>query len=404
MLAAGLIPLVLAELYGWRLSYFTMTVLMGIGVAGALLAPREQQHIVREIPTGGVPSRPVSDRIEWVVRLLVLALGALIMGSGLMGNVSLLANMATALGLGGLAESLTGLWRGGVWVHLPAAAVGLGVIVLAAWPLPGRKTRPGVYLSTGLGEPVVQFFDRFGSIAGPILALICLYRVADFVLNVMNPFYIDLGFSLIEIGEVRKVLGVIMTSLGVVAGGFLVARFGVLKAMVLGAFLGPLSNLVFAWLATQGASLSALAIAIGVDNVAGGICGTALIAYMSSLTSIGFTATQYALFSSLYALPGRLIASQSGRIIESAARNAENGGVFAPLTGLFGRLPAGAYAEGAATAGVAPAALGAGYIVFFLYSTLIGVAAMVLVFYVAARQPAAEAAARRAADEAEPPA
>ena len=404
MLAAGLIPLVLAELYGWRLSYFTMTVLMGIGVAGALLAPREQQHIVREIPTGGVPSRPVSDRIEWVVRLLVLALGALIMGSGLMGNVSLLANMATALGLGGLAESLTGLWRGGVWVHLPAAAVGLGVIVLAAWPLPGRKTRPGVYLSTGLGEPVVQFFDRFGSIAGPILALICLYRVADFVLNVMNPFYIDLGFSLIEIGEVRKVLGVIMTSLGVVAGGFLVARFGVLKAMVLGAFLGPLSNLVFAWLATQGASLSALAIAIGVDNVAGGICGTALIAYMSSLTSIGFTATQYALFSSLYALPGRLIASQSGRIIESAARNAENGGVFAPLTGLFGRLPAGAYAEGAATAGVAPAALGAGYIVFFLYSTLIGIAAMVLVFYVAARQPAAEAAARQAADEADAPA
>lgn len=87
-----------------------------------------------------------------------------------------------------------------------------------------------------------------------------------------------------------------------------------------------MSNLVFAWLATQGHDLTALFVSIGVDNLATGYAGTALIAYMSSLTSIGFTATQYALFSSLYALPGKLIASQSGKIVEASARAADAGG------------------------------------------------------------------------------
>ena len=161
-----------------------------------------------------------------------------------------------------------------------------------------------------------------------MLALICLYRIPDFVLNIMNPFYLDLGYSLVEIAEVRKIFGVGMTMFGVFAGGVAVARYGLLRAMVIGAFAGPLSNLLFIWLAVQRHSLFALFAAIGLDNVAGGFAGTCLIAYMSSLTSVGFTATQYALFSSLYAIPGRLIASQSGRIVESAARFADSSGPF----------------------------------------------------------------------------
>jgi PAT family beta-lactamase induction signal transducer AmpG len=161
--------------------------------------------------------------------------------------------------------------------------------------------------------------------------------------------------------------------------------------MVIGAFASPLSNLVFAWLAIQGPELSALFIAIGVDNVATGYAGTALIAYMSSLTSAGFTATQYALFSSLYALPGKLIASQSGRIVEASARAAEGGGPFEALKGLFVALPSTSFAQGAVTAGVSPAGLAAGYVVFFLYSTLLGVAAIVLAFIVAARASGAPA-------------
>jgi len=134
--------------------------------------------------------------------------------------------------------------------------------------------------------------------------------------------------------------------------------------------------------------------------VASGFAGTALIAYMSSLTSIGFTATQYALFSSLYALPGKIIASQSGKIVEASARAADAGGPLSGLKGLFANVPPGTLVEGAVKSGVTPAGLGAGYITFFLYSTVIGVFAVLLAFYVAARQPRVEA--EYAAREQEP--
>jgi PAT family beta-lactamase induction signal transducer AmpG len=152
--------------------------------------------------------------------------------------------------------------------------------------------------------------------------------------------------------------------------------------MVIGAFAGPLSNLLFIWLARQGHDLFALFAAIGLDNAAGGFAGTCLIAYMSSLTSAGFTATQYALFSSLYALPGRLIASQSGRIVEGAARAADADGVLSGLKGFFADLPPESFAAAVERSGVGPAALGTGYAVFFAYSALIGVFAIGLAFAV----------------------
>jgi PAT family beta-lactamase induction signal transducer AmpG len=256
---------------------------------------------------------------------------------------------------------------------------------MACWPIPGRPTRPGAYLAGSFGAPLKDFFERFAGSAMLILALICVYRLADFVLNIMNPFYLDLGFTKTEIAEVRKVFGVVATTIGVFFGGLSVARLGLIRTMVLGAFASPVSNIVFAWLATQGHDLGALFIAIGVDNIATGYAGTALIAYMSSLTSAGFTATQYALFSSLYALPGKLIASQSGRIVEAAARASEAGGPLAALKGLFLGLPPESFVAGAATAGVSPEGLGAGYVAFFLYSVAIGLAGIILAFVVADR-------------------
>jgi len=127
----------------------------------------------------------------------------------------------------------------------------------------------------------------------------------------------------------------------------------------------------------------ALLIAIGIDNIVSSFAGTCLIAYMSSLTGVGFTATQYALFSSLYSLPGKIVASQSGRIVEAAAKSAENGGLFAPLKTLFAHAPPQAFATAMAKSHVSPAALGAGYLVFFIYAGLVGVAAMVLAAVVA---------------------
>src|SRR6202008_2602172 len=98
------------------------------------------------------------------------------------------------------------------------------------------------------GNPLADFFSRYGRDAGLILAMICLYRISDFVTNIMNPFYLDLGFTLTEIAEVRKVFGVFMTMAGVFAAGFAIVRFGLMRSLLVGAFAGPLSNLVFAWL------------------------------------------------------------------------------------------------------------------------------------------------------------
>lgn len=387
IVASGYGALRLADLYGWQLSYGVMAALMAIGVAAVLLAPREKAHNVRPIPIGDLPSRPALEWIEWLLRLALIVVAGLIIGSGLTGKPDLMLSLiGSPEGLQPLADAWTSKTTG-AFVQVGAVAVGLLLLVVACWPAPGVKTRPGAYLAGSFGEPLRDFFVRFAGVAGLILALICLYRLSDFVLNLMTPFYLDLGFTKTEVGEIQKVFGIIMSAVGIFFGGLSLARLGLMRSLVIGAFAGPLSNLVFAWLATQGPDIGALMVAIGVDNIASGFAGTCLIAYMSSLTSAGFTATQYALFSSLYALPGKLIASQSGRIVEGAARNADAGGMAASLKSLFVGLPPNALVEGAAKTAVTPAALGAGYVTFFLYSTLIGVAAIVLAFIVARKQP-----------------
>jgi PAT family beta-lactamase induction signal transducer AmpG len=156
--------------------------------------------------------------------------------------------------------------------------------------------------------------------------------------------------------------------------------------MVVGAFAGPASNLLFIWLALQEHNLMALFVAIGLDTVAGGFAGTCLIAYMSSLTSAGFTATQYALFSSLYAIPGRLVASQSGRIVEGAARMADDGGILSGIRNMFATYAPDNFAAAVERSGVTPAALGTGYTVFFAYSALLGVFGVALSLAVLRRQ------------------
>jgi PAT family beta-lactamase induction signal transducer AmpG len=378
MIVAGAVPLLLAQSYGWNFSYAVMGALMGVGIVAVLAAPREARHSIRPIETGGVRPAPVRDALEWFVRLAIVLIGALTLGSGLSANAGILARVLDYLGAAGLAKSILSAWSSPsrVWIHLAAVIVGFGVIILAATPFPGARTRPGVYLLSALSDPLRDFFTRYRTSAGLILALICLYRIPDFVLNIMNPFYLDLGYSLVEIAEIRKIYGVAMTMFGVFAGGVAVARYGLLRATVIGALAGPVSNLLFIWLAVQEHSRWALLAAIGLDNIAGGFAGTCLIAYMSSLTSAGFTATQYALFSSLYAIPGRLLASQSGRIVESAARLADGGGMLAGLKALVATQAPTNFATALERSGVTPAALGAGYIVFFAYSALIGVFAL----------------------------
>jgi len=390
MIVAGVVPLAMSEYVGWHASYALMAALMLAGVAGVLGAPREASHTIRPIPTEGMPAAPGRDALEWLLRLGLFVLGAIVLGSGLAGNASLLAAGLKGLGLPELGAAVAAAWAAkpsGVFAQLGGVLAGFAVIVLAALPLPGVQTRPGRYLGVALGEPLANFFARYGRNAGLILALICVYRLSDFVLNIMNPFYLDLGFQKLQIAEVRKVLGVVMSVLGVGLGGVAVARLGLMRALVIGAFASPLSHLSFAWLATQGPQVWALSTAIGIDNISSGFAGTCLIAYMSSLTGEGFTATQYALFSSLYALLGKLVASQSGRIVEGAAAMADRGGAFAGLKGLFANLPPQAFAHALEKSHVSPQALGAGYVVFFGYAALMGAFGVALTLVVAARTP-----------------
>jgi PAT family beta-lactamase induction signal transducer AmpG len=388
IIVAGAVPLLLAEAYNWNLSYAVMAGLMTIGIVAVLAAPREASHAIRPIHAEGIVPAPALEALEWAARLAILAAGALILGSGLAANAGVLARVLGSLGAAGARDAVLAAWVSDarVWVQLGAVLAGFAVIVIAALPLPGTRTRPGVYLSSALADPLRDFFSRYRATAVLILGLICLYRIPDFVLTIMNPFYLDLGYTLVEIAEIRKFFGVFMTMLGVFVGGVAVARYGVLRAMVIGALAGPVSNFLFVWLAFQEHSLFALFVAIGLDNVAGGFAGTCLIAYMSSLTSVGFTATQYALFSSLYAIPGRLIASQSGRIVEAAARMADGGGTLSALKGLVATHAPENFATALDRSGVTPAALGSGYVVFFTYSALIGVFAVLLSLAVLRRQ------------------
>ncbi|MDX6804485.1 AmpG family muropeptide MFS transporter [Terrihabitans rhizophilus] len=387
MIVAGALPLILAQHFSWNLSYAVMAGLMGIGIAAVLLAPREREHVLRPVHTEGVAARPFADPLEWAVRGLLFLLGAFVAGAGLSGDPTTLVLLTRLVGSED-AFGLAGMWRTSsfsVLLQISAVVIGLALLAVACVPQRGRPTRPGVFLSASFGAPLADFFRRYAGSAALILALICLYRVSDFVLNIMNPFYLDLGFTKTEIAEVRKVFGVVASMGGVFLGGLAVIRLGLMRALVIGAFAGAISNLCFIYLAMMGHSVPALYFAIGVDNLCSGFSGTCLIAYMSSLTSGGFTATQYALFSSLYALPGKLIASQSGRIIEGAAHSAENGGLASGLRRLFTGTTPESYIAGALQVGTSPAALGAGYVTFFLYSTLIGVAAIVLTIIVARR-------------------
>jgi len=389
IIVAGAVPLLLAQSYGWNFSYAVMAALMGIGIAGVLAAPPEQRHTIRPIQTAGIEPAPALEAVEWLVRLMLLSAGALVLGSGLAANAAVLGQVLGGIGAAGARDAVLAAWASkaaGIWVQLAAILIGFAVIVVAATPLPGARTRPGVYLSSALADPLRDFFSRYRSAGGLILALICLYRVPDFVLNIMNPFYLDLGYTLVEIAEVRKIFGVVMTMFGVFAGGVIVARYGLMRAMVIGALAGPLSNLLFIWLALHEHNLWVLFAAIGLDNVAGGIAGTCLIAYMSSLTTAGFTATQYALFSSLYAIPGRLIASQSGRIVEAAARGADAGGVFAGVKDFVASQAPQNFAAALQRSGVTPPALGTGYVVFFTYSAVLGIFAVLLSLAVERRQ------------------
>lgn len=206
----------------------------------------------------------------------------------------------------------------------------------------GLLERFQLWLRQSVLEAFGEFFRRNGWFALIILGLIAIYKISDITMGVMaNPFYLDLGFSKKEIADVTKVFGFFMTIAGAGLGGVLVARYGIMRPLLLGAVMVASTNLLFALLAVSEPSLSLLALVVSADNLSGGLATSAFIAYLSSLTNQAYTATQYALFSSLMTLPAKFLGGFSGLVVD-----------------------------------------GYGYSQFFIYAAALGIPAILLVTYI----------------------
>jgi PAT family beta-lactamase induction signal transducer AmpG len=206
----------------------------------------------------------------------------------------------------------------------------VATVIASATPHPSLLTLQGLF--DALIGPFLAFFRQHGSWALLILLTISLYRLPDFVMGPMaNPFYADLGIAKETVGAVRGSVGLIATIVGIAAAGLSAVRFGFVPTLLAGAVLGPGSNLAFAYLALHGADAGVFTAAMVVDNFCNGFAGVALVGYMSSLTSIGYTATQYALLSSFYALLGKVFKGFSGVAVEYL----ENGRTLLQAYSLF---------------------------------------------------------------------
>ena len=175
-----------------------------------------------------------------------------------------------------------------------------------------KKTISKSYLN-----PITNFILRYGKFAFLILLLISLYRIADVVMGVMaNIFYLEKGYNVSQIATYSKFFGVFATIAGGFMGGYFSLRFGTMKALFFGALIAALSNLLFAWLAISPISIKFLITVITADNISSGFAGAAFVIYLSGLTSIKFTATQYALFSSIMLFLPKLVAGYAGSWVD----------------------------------------------------------------------------------------
>ena len=222
--------------------------------------------------------------------------------------------------------------------------VGVATVLVIQEPLVPSGSLPRLdgaksWIVASVVNPFVDFFSRNGRLALVILVFVGLFRISDLLMGVMaNPFYIDLGFSLTQIGLIIKVYGTVATVVGAFLGGALVIRYGIMWPLLVGAVLLASTNLLFSVLALIGPDVVMLVVTITADNLSAGLAGTVFIAYLSSLTNTAYTATQYALFTSLMTLPGKFLGGFTGLAVDAV-----------------------------------------GYVEFFIYAALAGVPAIVLV-------------------------
>lgn len=300
MIMAGAGALYAADILSWPAAYQIMALCMGLGIITALVIAEPEHTPPPELDKnlGAKERRHVAFNIFGVAALFGVVAGT-VMGLPMLGVIDPLSDLTASIftGVLALAAALTALGAAAFMGHAQT---------VVAWAY------PSVIL------PFADFFERTGWLAIVILAFILTYRFSDITLGIMaNPFYIDLGFTKSEIASVTKVFGLVMTILGAYAGGIMVTRMGIGMPLLIGACSVAGANLLFAWLATVGPEMNALMVTISADNFSGGFASSALIAYASSLTNRTFSASQYAIFSSLFTLMGKFIGGFSGEVVEA---------------------------------------------------------------------------------------
>jgi len=289
----------------WRITYLTMAGVMLVGIVTTLFISE---------PERGAESKHLKTPMDYArfVGLFVVAAGAFIAAFILLGDIT--GSIKAAMTDGGIIKQISGFISESIRLLFAVIAAFIAAIILVKLNVAPREMVMDTYVA-----PFNDFFARYGKAALVILALVATYRISDIVMGVMaNVFYVDIGFEKQEIGRISKVFGLIMTIAGGFLGGLLTVRYGLMKILFLGAVLSAITNILFSAMAMHGqADIYMLMGVISADNISAGIAMAAFIAYLSSLTSSAFTATQYAIFSSMMLLFPKLLAGYSGMVVEA---------------------------------------------------------------------------------------
>lgn len=312
MLTSGAGSLWLASRFGsvagaysfsaWHLAYMCMALAMLVGVITTLVIREPAQQSLRTTYTSGQYLRFLG-----VFALTVLTfIGSYLLSATLASELDV--QLATLLHNEALASLLVEAAR----LLLGVCCAGVMVKLLSHTYLYDAELVEASYVA-----PVRDFFQRYGvRLAWLLLAFVGLYRISDIVLGVIaNVFYQDMGFTKVEIAAVVKSFGLVMTIVGGFLGGLLALRQGVIRLLFLGALLSAATNLLFVWLAHEGHNIHLLYLVISADNLTAGLASAAFVAFLSRLTTVSFTAVQYAIFSSLMTLLPKMIGGYSGGMV-----------------------------------------------------------------------------------------
>jgi PAT family beta-lactamase induction signal transducer AmpG len=333
MLVAGAGSLFLAAYLGtenydvkvWQTVYLAMAFLMVIGILTTILSP--EPKIIRKNSLVSI-----QHQFRFLISFLIAILFFII-------TFSFLENPFSNK------EPIEKFLFAFVRVFFSFTVFSLVIYFLVSLKLIPNKSALDVY-----SKPIFDFMNRYGKTAVFILLLIGLYRIADVVMGVVaNIFYLEKGYNIKEIATYSKFFGVFATIAGGIIGGYSAIKFGTIRCLFFGALIAAASNLLFSWLAISEPSINMLIIVITADNISSGFAGAAFVVYLSALTSIKFTATQYALFSSLMLLLPKVLAGYSGGIVDQI-----------------------------------------GYAKFYIFTTVIGIPVLILIFWIAKIAPVKE--------------